>query len=67
MGKGSKRRPSYVSRDTFDDNWDRIFGTPHKPTTRKRVKNIHYEQEHKPKNIYDRKKDRYIVYEEGEG
>ena len=25
-GKGSKPRPLSVDRNTFDDNWDRIFG-----------------------------------------
>ena len=25
-GKGSKPRPLSVSRNQFDDNWDRIFG-----------------------------------------
>ena len=25
-GKGDKRRPSSVSKDQFDENWERIFG-----------------------------------------
>lgn len=25
-GKGSKRRPSTVTAETFSDNWDAIFG-----------------------------------------
>ena len=25
MSKGSNRRPSQVSRGTFEENWDRIF------------------------------------------
>lgn len=25
-GKGSKPRPFSVNQQTFDDNWDRIFG-----------------------------------------
>lgn len=25
-GKGSKQRPLSVPKDTFDENWDRIFG-----------------------------------------
>lgn len=25
-GKGSKQRPRNVSKQKFDDNWDRIFG-----------------------------------------
>lgn len=24
-GKGDKRRPPSVDKDTFDDNWDKIF------------------------------------------
>jgi hypothetical protein len=25
MGKGSKQRPRYVDKDTFVDNWNRVF------------------------------------------
>jgi len=28
MSKGSKQRPRTVSKQTFDDNWDRIFSDP---------------------------------------
>lgn len=26
MGKGDTRRPTHVDAETFDDNWNRIFG-----------------------------------------
>ena len=29
-GKGSKPRPYSVDRDTFDNNWDRIFNKQNK-------------------------------------
>lgn len=25
-GKGDRQRPSQISRDEWDENWDRIFG-----------------------------------------
>lgn len=30
MSKGSKRRPSQVSRETVEKNWEAIFGKPKK-------------------------------------
>lgn len=32
-GKGDKRRPSSVSKDQFDENWERIFGSEPKYDT----------------------------------
>ena len=29
-GKGSKRRPKIVDQETFDKNWERIFGKKNK-------------------------------------
>jgi len=26
MGKGSKRRPLLVDKETYDSNWDAVFG-----------------------------------------
>jgi hypothetical protein len=40
MGKGSKQRPRHVDEQTFNDNWDRIFG--------KKPKNVN-EDSHKEK------------------
>ncbi len=31
-GKGDFRRPSEVSKEQYDSNWDRIFGKDKKPT-----------------------------------
>ena len=31
MSKGSKQRPSEVSRQEVEDNWDKIFGKKDKP------------------------------------
>lgn len=38
-GKGSKPRPYSVDRQTFDDNWERIFGDKNKqPSDNKQTK-----------------------------
>tara|TARA_B100000085_G_scaffold280834_2_gene306424 strand:+ start:622 stop:771 length:150 start_codon:yes stop_codon:yes gene_type:complete len=31
-GKGDKRRPMAVDRETFDERWDRIFNNKNKKT-----------------------------------
>lgn len=33
MSKGSKQRPLSVSKEQFDENWDRIFGSKKKDET----------------------------------
>ena len=38
-GKGSKQRPTEVSRKTFDDNWDRIFNKDKKKDVRVQMQN----------------------------
>jgi hypothetical protein len=30
MGKGSKQRPSQISKEDFNKNWDKIFGNKEK-------------------------------------
>jgi len=34
-GKGSKRRPRIVSQETFNKNWERIFGKKKKLISKK--------------------------------
>ena len=34
-GKGSKRRPVFVKKDKFDENWEKIFGTDMKKLAKK--------------------------------
>jgi len=33
MGKGSRRRPTQISQDVFERNWDRVFGLARRPLT----------------------------------
>ena len=42
-GKGSDQRPRQVDKQTFEDNWDRIFGKrkAKKPTKNKDEKQTH--------------------------
>lgn len=35
MGKGSKRRPTKIPRDKFEDNWERVFGDKKKQPMKK--------------------------------
>lgn len=48
-GKGSKRRPQFVSDDQFKDAWDNIF-------TRKKTPKHGLTKTHKDRTKYDRKK-----------
>ena len=48
-GKGSKRRPQFVSDDQFKDAWDKIF-------VRKKTPKHGITQPHKDRTKYDRKK-----------
>lgn len=36
VGKGDKRRPPKVDRETYEKNWERIFGKPKKKARREK-------------------------------
>ena len=45
MSKGSKPRPFSVSKEIFDQNWDRIFvGKTQVPSTAKEISNAKKEE-----------------------
>lgn len=54
-GKGSAKRPTDVSMETFDSNFDRIFGKKSKPTQEKK-------QELTPETIKKALEDSGILY-----
>ena len=59
MGKGSKRRPTLITDENFQDNWDSIFG-------RKKTPKHGATQIHKDKTKQHPKDYKYKYIEENE-